>query len=331
MESELIDSKEVDVHQIEDANKKRKVLDGPIDKPIDTDQNIKNNQSNIEKFGMSKKQYKRMKKNEEFQQKKELLKQNRKEEKAKKNERKKTKVNDSNDKISTPKVVQKESGIKVLIDLNFDTYMTEKELKSTATQLLECYSENKKSKYPLGLSLYASSLTDLMHKTLSNLTDYQNWKKFVTFSKHFSELSSTDFKLEDCTQKYCYLTADSPNVIESLEKDTIYIVGGIVDKNRHKGLCYAEAQKHSVSHGRLPISEFIHLSSRKVLTINHVVAIMTNYVNNGDWKSSFLNVLPERKLASAKDIEPVQSSLPAEINSTGGITSNEAVELENKS
>lgn len=38
-----------------------------------------------------------------------------------------------------------------------------------------------------------------------------------------------------------YLTADSPDVITKLEKDKVYIVGGLVDRNARKGLCFTKA------------------------------------------------------------------------------------------
>ena len=31
-----------------------------------------------------------------------------------------------------------------------------------------------------------------------------------------------------------YLTPDSEDVLESVERDTAYIIGGLVDRNRHK-------------------------------------------------------------------------------------------------
>jgi tRNA (guanine9-N1)-methyltransferase len=41
--------------------------------------------------------------------------------------------------------------------------------------------------------------------------------------------------------KLVYLTADSDNLIDTLDKDMIYIVGGIVDHNRYKLLTYKKA------------------------------------------------------------------------------------------
>lgn len=38
-----------------------------------------------------------------------------------------------------------------------------------------------------------------------------------------------------------YLTADSPETITQLEKGKVYILGGLVDRNAHKGLCFRKA------------------------------------------------------------------------------------------
>ena len=38
-----------------------------------------------------------------------------------------------------------------------------------------------------------------------------------------------------------YLTADSDNELGELDPAAVYIIGGIVDRNRHKQLCYNKA------------------------------------------------------------------------------------------
>ena len=52
----------------------------------------------------------------------------------------------------------------------------------------------------------------------------------VHVSTHPYESVMTDVGPTDLV----YLTADSPNVIHSLEKDKVYIIGGLIDRNRHK-------------------------------------------------------------------------------------------------
>ena len=47
-----------------------------------------------------------------------------------------------------------------------------------------------------------------------------------------------------------YLTADSPNELSELDSSKLYIIGGIVDRNRHKNICYNKA----VSQVMLPCS-----------------------------------------------------------------------------
>lgn len=42
-----------------------------------------------------------------------------------------------------------------------------------------------------------------------------------------------------------YLSADSPNTITQLEKGKVYIIGGLVDRNAHKGLCLRKATVRS--------------------------------------------------------------------------------------
>ncbi|RDW73899.1 hypothetical protein BP5796_07341 [Coleophoma crateriformis] len=97
-----------------------------------------------------------------------------------------------------------------------------------------------------------------------------------------------------------YLTADSPNTIDRLSPYTSYIIGGIVDKNRHKGLCYKRACERGIPTAKLPIGEYMTMQSRTVLTVNHVVEIMLKWLEKGDWGEAFLSVIPKRKEAKLR-------------------------------
>ncbi|PVH88010.1 hypothetical protein DL98DRAFT_509519 [Cadophora sp. DSE1049] len=105
-----------------------------------------------------------------------------------------------------------------------------------------------------------------------------------------------------------YLTADSDDTLSVLSPNTTYIIGGIVDKNRHKGICYKRATERGIKTARLPIGEYMTMQSRSVLAVNHVVEIMLAWMEIGDWGEAFLKVIPKRKEAKLKTNGKAQSA-----------------------
>lgn len=108
-----------------------------------------------------------------------------------------------------------------------------------------------------------------------------------------------------------YLTSDSPHTLTCLSPYTSYIIGGIVDKNRHKGLCYKRACEQGIPTAKLPIENYMKMQSRTVLAVNHVVEIMLKWLEIKDWGEAFVSVIPKRKGAVLKigDSKNEQASL----------------------
>ena len=97
-----------------------------------------------------------------------------------------------------------------------------------------------------------------------------------------------------------YLTSDSPNTLQRLEANTSYIIGGIVDKNREKEICYRRAREKNIRTAKLPIREFMQLQARHILATNHVVEIMLKWLEYEDWGKAFVDVIPKRKGGTLK-------------------------------
>lgn len=98
-----------------------------------------------------------------------------------------------------------------------------------------------------------------------------------------------------------YLTSESSYTLTRLKPNCTYIVGGLVDKNREKGICFRRATERNVKTARLPIGEFMEMTSRKVLATNHVVEIMLKWLQSGDWAAAFEAVIPKRKGGKLKN------------------------------
>ena len=72
-----------------------------------------------------------------------------------------------------------------------------------------------------------------------------------------------------------YLTADAEEVLHDLDTDCAYIIGGIVDRNRLKGITQRKAQEMQIRSARLPINENLSFSmnASQVMLILYVMKL----------------------------------------------------------
>lgn len=181
------------------------------------------------------------------------------------------------------------SKYQICVDCSFDEVMREREINSLASQLRYCYATNKKAKHPL-----KTTITSLGGKTLENLQNVSGFDNWVHRAFHHTE-KSVEEAFPD-KSKLVYLTSDSENVLEDLEDDKVYIIGGIVDRNRLKRAAIGRAETLEIATAKLPISDYLDMVTTKVLTTNHVFDLLLKYREVGkDWKRAFLDVLPNRK------------------------------------
>jgi tRNA (guanine9-N1)-methyltransferase len=181
----------------------------------------------------------------------------------------------------------------VCLDCSFEEFMTPKEINSLALQIRYCYGNNRRNSHPCALA--ATSLTGGTLKHLENVMGFSQWSDWAW--------SCTDKSLEEYYEKdlsnVVYLTSDSENTLQDLDDSKIYVIGGIVDRNRLKRGAIDRAEKLGIVTARLPLDEHLRkMEATRVLTCNHVFDILLHYRENGkDWKKALEAVMPQRKEA----------------------------------
>ncbi len=269
---------------------------------------------------LSKKEIKRLAKDEIMREKKRLKKQQAREERKKQQAQKKRALEElwktmtpeeieedkkaRKAKISELRQVSKDKkarllqglkeGQRIVIDYDFESYMHSGEIKSIVQQTNFSYGMNGKSVHPCHLIL--TSIKGDIEKAFDRQIPSRNSWIATQTSQSYLEMFANE------RDKLVYLTAEAEDEIQELDKDKIYVIGGIVDRNRHKGLCYTRAKEHGIPTARLPIGEYIKLSRSPVMCTNHVVEILVKWQETKDWEQAFDAVIPDRKrMGSLKD------------------------------
>ena len=280
---------------------------------------------------LSKNQLKKLRKKQEWEAGREERKVIRKEKVVAKRERKKeakAKAQEEGGEQPTPAEVKQrhvqrpvQLPVTIILDCDFDNLMRDNERVSLASQITRCYSDNKNSKFRahLTISSFGGHLRERFDGLLNGV--YKQWKGMRFMDEDFvetaekakewmTETNGKSFKgafakyadlepaqIEELKQQgeVVYLSSESDETLEELKPFSTYIVGGLVDKNREKGVCHKRATSRNVRTAKLPIGKYLNMASRKVLATNHVNEIMVHWLECGDWGEAFMKVMPKRK------------------------------------
>ncbi len=228
-----------------------------------------------------------------------------------------------------------------VIDLGFEEQMLEREVKSLVQQVLYSYGANRKAATPWQIFLTSLQPESVQAAQLNKLSGFRSWAGVTAHAEDYLTLATppgaaaagTATGDEGGTRPTClfakerlvYLTADSPNEIDRIVPGDVYILGGIVDRNRYPNITYEKAVSQGIRTARLPLGEHVRLQhGTSVLTVNHMVDILlyatrdhaTKTQRDGqqkgtdtsstdeaaastggavDWKAALLAALPRRK------------------------------------
>ncbi|XP_022724823.1 tRNA (guanine(9)-N1)-methyltransferase-like [Durio zibethinus] len=180
----------------------------------------------------------------------------------------------------------KETGQNIVLDLEFSHLMTHSEIHSLVQQIMYCYAVNGRCSFPAHLWLTGCKAE--IETQLRRIPGFDKWiieKENQCYIQAFS----------DQKDHLVYLTADSETVLHELDPTKVYIVGGLVDRNRWKGITMKKAEEQGIRTAKLPIASYMKMSSSQVLTVNQVIEILLKFLETRDWKASFFQVIPQRK------------------------------------
>lgn len=127
-----------------------------------------------------------------------------------------------------------------------------------------CYAVNGRCSSPV--HLWLTGCTGEIETQLQKIPGYDKW---IIEKENRSYIEA----LQDKKENLVYLTADADVVLDELNPKDIYIIGGLVDRNRWKGITMKKSQEQGIKSARLPIGTYLKMSSSQVLSIINVYVL----------------------------------------------------------
>ncbi|KAL1521231.1 hypothetical protein AB1Y20_020903 [Prymnesium parvum] len=185
----------------------------------------------------------------------------------------------------------------VVIDCDFDALMSEREVSSLVQQLMYAYGANRRADAPVDLHL--TSVSGRVAAGLAKINGFDSWRhKTPPLTPHEASYLQVFAPAE-----LVYLSSEAEETLTALEPSAVYVIGGLVDHNRHRGLTHARATAAGVRTARLPIDEHLVMSQRRVLAVNHVFEILLLCANGTSWRDALMTAVPQRRGATVQPEE----------------------------
>jgi tRNA (guanine9-N1)-methyltransferase len=181
-----------------------------------------------------------------------------------------------------------ESEYKFIFDLDYNHLMKTRELKSLASQISYCYYINKKNPTPFRYII--TNYTGEAKFELESMGS-KNW-----YAKFYEEKFGEIDEIVNSGKEIIYLSPDSSNVLTEINKDSIYVIGGFVDKPVSKYRSLDRATGMNIKTARLPLEEHLDGLANPVLNINTVIEIIAKYLEVKDWNSVIKELIPIRMM-----------------------------------
>ncbi|CAH1156031.1 unnamed protein product [Phaedon cochleariae] len=182
-------------------------------------------------------------------------------------------------------------GQKLVVDCGYDGNMTKRENQSCAKQLMLIFAENRLHDEPFDVHFCNvhrdSELIKQLHKFIPTMNE--PW-----FPLNLHENSYLNIFPKD---QLVYLTPHCREELKEFDHDTVYIIGGIVDKVNNDPLSLAKAKREGLRMAKLPLDRYLQWGSGsgKSLTLNQVGSILLDVKRYGNWEKALRHV-PRRKL-----------------------------------
>ena len=181
------------------------------------------------------------------------------------------------------------TGQRLAVDCSMGSYMSPKEITKLGYQISMIYSLLKSSPNPFHLHITDlvkdSGMHDEFRRQCSGLDRYPI---DITDQPYHQLFPPNDI---------IYLTPDSPNALNTLDKSKVYVLGGLVDGSLQVGRTLSKAQELKLETARLPIDLYMErtLPTHCCLAINQVTAILLDIQDGKDWATALETHMPSRK------------------------------------